>query len=139
MTVVIIWWCRLYTAIVPVDVGERRRRELESHLWEAQARGQSPMGLLARAMAGAMDDLYWSHLERSAAGLPPVVLTRSGSAALAFALVFGSYAGSWGAGHDVRGGVPWFAVLALGLLVASWVDGWRRTRPHSEVSASTCP
>src|SRR5262252_8042721 len=61
---VIRGWTRVYTTGLPPLVGEARRREIESDVWELQQddddRGLGvPLQLLGRLFLGVPDDLLW--------------------------------------------------------------------------------
>jgi hypothetical protein len=81
------WWVALYSSGLPTPVGDRRRAELDSDLWEhqdaARALGQRPaataLAIAARLVRGIPADLSWRIqarrtarrvARRTAAGLP---------------------------------------------------------------------
>lgn len=63
----VLGWTRLYTTGLPAEPRERRRKEIESDLWEfhedARRRRHSPAGIavhmLLRLAAGLPHDLLW--------------------------------------------------------------------------------
>jgi hypothetical protein len=50
----------VYTALLPNDLREARRAEVESDLWESLADGARSRHILARLALGVADDLTWS-------------------------------------------------------------------------------
>jgi hypothetical protein len=52
-------WCRAYTAFAPPAARARRRGEILSHLWEAEAVGLPPGRIFSSAARGAVSDLVW--------------------------------------------------------------------------------
>lgn len=73
---IVLAWVRVYLAGLPGQVREQRRAEIASDLYEhrlhAQEQGRSPaaaaLHLLARCVAGALDDLTWRTEEGYALG-----------------------------------------------------------------------
>ena len=52
-------WCVAYTALVPARERERRRREVTSHLWEAEQQRISSRRIAGATIRGVIDDLGW--------------------------------------------------------------------------------
>lgn len=62
-TPLVRWWTRLYTLGLPLEIRERRCREIESDLWEqthAAEGGTKPaLSIVMRLIAGIPADVLW--------------------------------------------------------------------------------
>jgi hypothetical protein len=72
---VVSWWVATYTRHLPTEVGERRRAEVASDLWEQRADGREAatgeflvaLSILRRMAAGMPADLRWRRGQLAAA------------------------------------------------------------------------
>ena len=60
MTRVAWLWCVAYTAVAPRDSRERRRGEIQSHLWESEHARLSSLAIVWAALRGVGSDLVWA-------------------------------------------------------------------------------
>ena len=57
----VVWvWCLTYTALATPPLRERRRGELQSHLWESERAELRARSIALAALLGAVHDVAWA-------------------------------------------------------------------------------
>lgn len=132
-----LFWCGLYTLAVPPLERERRRAEIDSHIWEAAAAWgpgwRTRISLVSASVLGAVDDITWCGDVRIRHGMRPLLaeamLGQVGATVVAAVAMVATYLLSLPDGGTflvLRDGA---ATLAAGVTAASLGDrAWRRSQ-----------